>query len=209
MQNPPQSTPSRLAGARIAHIGIAVDGLAAGSTFYRDVLGLAEVELDDADGAAITGFAAGDSLIELLEARSTGAGRTAFVSLTTNRGSAPRASRSHSSIPHLRPESWSSSSRPDERGRYGRREQNSSMCSRSTFCTYQRRSGPCTTVNVVVRVRLPSDTETGTVRLPFRPGASGRIWKRSWRSEHIMMNSRFSSSSRGRASRAGPCTSPH
>ena len=71
MQNPPQSTPSRLAGARIAHIGIAVDGLAAGSTFYRDVLGLAEVELDDADGAAITGFAAGDSLIELLEARST------------------------------------------------------------------------------------------------------------------------------------------
>jgi methylmalonyl-CoA/ethylmalonyl-CoA epimerase len=71
MQNPPQSAPSSPAGARIAHIGIAVGGLAAGSTFYRDVLGLAEVELDDADGAAITGFAVGDSLIELLEARST------------------------------------------------------------------------------------------------------------------------------------------
>jgi methylmalonyl-CoA/ethylmalonyl-CoA epimerase len=69
MQNPPQSGPSRTAGARIAHIGIAVDGLAAGASFYRDVLRLAEVQLDDADGAAIAGFAAGDSLIELLEAR--------------------------------------------------------------------------------------------------------------------------------------------
>ena len=67
MQNPPQSAPAGRAGARIAHIGIAVSGLAAGASFYRDVLGLAEVPLDDADGAAIAGFAAGDALVELLE----------------------------------------------------------------------------------------------------------------------------------------------
>ena len=67
MQNPPQSAPSGTSGARIAHIGIAVDGLGASASFYRDVLGLAAVQLDDADGAAIAGFAAGDALIELLE----------------------------------------------------------------------------------------------------------------------------------------------
>ena len=38
--------------------------------FYRDVLGLADVPLDDADGARIAGLAAGDSLVELLEAQS-------------------------------------------------------------------------------------------------------------------------------------------
>jgi methylmalonyl-CoA/ethylmalonyl-CoA epimerase len=80
MQNPPQSAASKLAGARIAHIGIAVAGLAAGASFYRDVLGLAEVELDDADGAAIAGFAAGDSLIELLEARAPESPIGKFVS---------------------------------------------------------------------------------------------------------------------------------
>lgn len=36
--------------------------------FYRDVLGMAEVPLDDADGARIAGLAAGESLVELLEA---------------------------------------------------------------------------------------------------------------------------------------------
>lgn len=80
MQNPPQSGASKPAGARIAHIGIAVAGLAEGISFYRDVLGLAEVELDDADGAAIAGFAAGDSLIELLEARSPESPIGKFVS---------------------------------------------------------------------------------------------------------------------------------
>ena len=54
-------------GAVIAHIGIAVRGLDAGVSFYRDVLGLNEVPLADSDGARIAGFAAGDTLVELLE----------------------------------------------------------------------------------------------------------------------------------------------
>jgi methylmalonyl-CoA/ethylmalonyl-CoA epimerase len=37
-------------------------------SFYRDILGLAEVPLDDSDGAKIVGLAAGPSLVELLEA---------------------------------------------------------------------------------------------------------------------------------------------
>ena len=61
MQKPSQ------AGTRIAHIGIAVQGLDGGVSFYRDILGLAEVPLDDADGARIIGLAAGPSLVELLE----------------------------------------------------------------------------------------------------------------------------------------------
>jgi methylmalonyl-CoA/ethylmalonyl-CoA epimerase len=54
-------------GAVIAHIGIALSGLDAGVSFYRDVLGLSEVPLADSDGARIAGFAAGDTLVELLE----------------------------------------------------------------------------------------------------------------------------------------------
>jgi len=64
-------TPARappLRGTRIAHIGIAVESLAPLRSFYRDVLGLPEVPLDDSDGAHIAGFAAGESLVELLEA---------------------------------------------------------------------------------------------------------------------------------------------
>jgi methylmalonyl-CoA epimerase len=57
-------------GTRIAHIGIAVRGLGDSVSFYRDVLGLADVPLDDADGAKIVGLAAGPSLVELLEAES-------------------------------------------------------------------------------------------------------------------------------------------
>jgi methylmalonyl-CoA/ethylmalonyl-CoA epimerase len=57
-------------GTRIAHIGIAVDALDRILPFYRDLLGLPEEPLDDADGARIAGFRAGDSLVELLEARS-------------------------------------------------------------------------------------------------------------------------------------------
>ena len=55
-------------GTRIAHIGIAVRALDASLPFYRDVLGLPIVPLDDADGARIAGLAAGESLVELLEA---------------------------------------------------------------------------------------------------------------------------------------------
>ena len=54
-------------GARIAHIGIAVANLAELVPLYRDVLGMPEVPLDDADGARIAGLAAGESLVELLE----------------------------------------------------------------------------------------------------------------------------------------------
>jgi len=58
-------------GTRIAHIGIAVPALDAILPLYRDVLGMPEVPLDDADGARIAGLAAGESLVELLEARET------------------------------------------------------------------------------------------------------------------------------------------
>jgi methylmalonyl-CoA/ethylmalonyl-CoA epimerase len=54
-------------GARIAHIGIAVHALDEMLPFYRDVLGMPEVPLDDADGARIAGLEAGASLVELLE----------------------------------------------------------------------------------------------------------------------------------------------
>src|SRR4051812_35066351 len=57
-------------GTVIAHIGIAVRGLDDSVSFYRDVLGMPEVPLDDADGARIAGLAAGESLVELLEAGS-------------------------------------------------------------------------------------------------------------------------------------------
>lgn len=54
-------------GTRIAHLGIAVESLAAIVPFYRDILGLPETPLDDADGARIVGLVAGESLVELLE----------------------------------------------------------------------------------------------------------------------------------------------
>lgn len=61
-------TPDR--APRIAHVGIAVADLDAILPFYRDVLGLPEVPLADADGARIAGLQAGESLVELLEAQS-------------------------------------------------------------------------------------------------------------------------------------------
>ncbi len=64
----PDKQPPR--GTRIAHVGIAVRDLSAILPFYRDVLGLPEVPLDAADGARITGLAAGESLVELLESES-------------------------------------------------------------------------------------------------------------------------------------------
>lgn len=62
-------THSTRRGTRIAHIGIAVRGLDAILPFYRDILGMPEAPLGDADGARIAGVAAGDSLVELLEAQ--------------------------------------------------------------------------------------------------------------------------------------------
>jgi methylmalonyl-CoA/ethylmalonyl-CoA epimerase len=60
------TTPARR-GTRIAHIGVAVHALDAVLPFYRDVLGLSDTPLDDADGSRIAGLAAGESLVELLE----------------------------------------------------------------------------------------------------------------------------------------------
>ncbi|MEK7401451.1 MAG: methylmalonyl-CoA epimerase [Gemmatimonadota bacterium] len=56
-------------GTRIAHIGVAVDALDRILPFYRDILGLPEVPLNNTDGARIVGLTAGDSLIELLESQ--------------------------------------------------------------------------------------------------------------------------------------------
>jgi methylmalonyl-CoA/ethylmalonyl-CoA epimerase len=61
-------TPSTPRGPRVSHIGIAVETLDKSLPFFRDVLGLAEVPLDDSDGARIVGLRAGESLVELLEA---------------------------------------------------------------------------------------------------------------------------------------------
>lgn len=66
-------------GTRIAHVGIAVRELEAVLPFYRDVLGMPEVALDDADGARIAGLAAGESLVELLEAETPGSPIAGFV----------------------------------------------------------------------------------------------------------------------------------
>ena len=62
------SMPPTRRGTRLAHIGIAVRSLDEILPFYRDVLGLPEEPLDDADGARIAGLAAGEPLVELLEA---------------------------------------------------------------------------------------------------------------------------------------------
>jgi methylmalonyl-CoA/ethylmalonyl-CoA epimerase len=61
-------TPSTPRGTRVSHIGIAVEALAESVPFFRDILGLPEVALDDSDGASIVGFSAGEPLVELLAA---------------------------------------------------------------------------------------------------------------------------------------------
>lgn len=71
--------PSRR-GATIAHIGIAVRDLDAILPFYRDILQLEQVPLDDADGARIVGLSAGESLVELLESPDPGSPIGKFVS---------------------------------------------------------------------------------------------------------------------------------
>jgi len=64
------SIPPARRGTRLAHIGIAVRSLDEILPFYRDILGLPEEPLDDADGATIAGLSAGEPLVELLEAES-------------------------------------------------------------------------------------------------------------------------------------------
>ena len=73
MPDVPRRTP------RIAHVGIAVLALDEILPFYRDILGLPDVPLDDADGARIAGLAAGESLVELLEGQSPDSPITRFV----------------------------------------------------------------------------------------------------------------------------------
>jgi methylmalonyl-CoA/ethylmalonyl-CoA epimerase len=60
-----QATPEDV---RISHIGLAVRSIAEALPFYKDILGMAEVELAPMDGARITGLDAGGALVELLEA---------------------------------------------------------------------------------------------------------------------------------------------
>ena len=72
-------TPSTPRGTRVSHVGIAVEGLADSVPFFREVLGLPEVALDNADGARIAGFSAGESLVELLEADDPGSPIARFV----------------------------------------------------------------------------------------------------------------------------------
>ena len=76
-------TPSTPSGTRVSHIGIAVEALAAILPFFRDVLGLREVDLDDADGARIVGFNAGEPLVELLEAED---GKSPIARFVAKRG---------------------------------------------------------------------------------------------------------------------------
>ena len=71
-----RSTPR---GTRLTHIGIAVEALAGNIPFFRDVLGLKQVALDDADGASIAGFSAGEPLVELLEGRDLASPIARFV----------------------------------------------------------------------------------------------------------------------------------
>lgn len=54
-------------GVRIAHVGIALESIAAQLPFYREILGMRQAEVTDSDGARIAAFEAGDALVELLE----------------------------------------------------------------------------------------------------------------------------------------------
>ena len=72
-------TPSTPRGIRVSHVGIAVGALADTVPFFRDVLGLPQVPLDDADGARIVGLEAGETLVELLEAESPDSPIAKFV----------------------------------------------------------------------------------------------------------------------------------
>ena len=62
--------PGKAGGVRLAHVGLAVGSTAAQASFFRDVLGLDPVPVHNSDGARITAFRAGESLIELLEPES-------------------------------------------------------------------------------------------------------------------------------------------
>ncbi len=67
MSNSGAEPPPNGQGPRIAHVGIAVESIAAILPFFRDVLGMPEVPLADSDGARIAAVASGESLVEFLE----------------------------------------------------------------------------------------------------------------------------------------------
>jgi methylmalonyl-CoA/ethylmalonyl-CoA epimerase len=73
------SMPSRPPAAHLTHVGIAVRAMADALPFYRDILGLPIVPLEDADGASITGLRAGDALVELLESQNPDSPVARFV----------------------------------------------------------------------------------------------------------------------------------
>jgi methylmalonyl-CoA/ethylmalonyl-CoA epimerase len=73
------STPPTARGTKIAHVGLAVRAIEDLLPFLRDILQLSEVPLADADGARIAGLAAGESLVELLEARSDSSPIARFI----------------------------------------------------------------------------------------------------------------------------------
>ena len=56
-----------LPGARIAHIGVAVNDIAAALPFYTQVLGLTPHPPETADGATIVSISFGESDVELLQ----------------------------------------------------------------------------------------------------------------------------------------------
>jgi methylmalonyl-CoA/ethylmalonyl-CoA epimerase len=64
---------------RIAHVGIALSAIDAQLPFYRDVLGLESVPVNDSDGARIEAFDAGGSLVELLESSDAGSPIGRFI----------------------------------------------------------------------------------------------------------------------------------
>src|ERR1700682_3086581 len=73
-------TPATPVRPPVSHIGIALEAIAESLPFFRDVLGLKEVALDDSDGASIVGFSAGEPLVELLAADDPASPIARFVS---------------------------------------------------------------------------------------------------------------------------------
>ena len=67
------------AGARIAHIGVAVTDLAAALPFYTQVLGLVPRPAEQADGATIVSIPFGESDVELLQPVSAGSPVAKFL----------------------------------------------------------------------------------------------------------------------------------
>jgi len=71
-----QATPE----VRISHIGIAVSSISEALPFYREILGMPEVELAPTDGARIKGLDAAGALVELLEAAEPDSPIAKFIS---------------------------------------------------------------------------------------------------------------------------------